>query len=199
MSLRSFWSAFWLHNGAFTTPMCRLGEAKMPLLRHPGMPLAFFARLLRQPRYLPLSHERPTLTRKFLGNLVIPYGERRRRGTGAPLCYPASWPRVVVSVCAVVLCARLGVWIGEVAASSLVTTRPVAPGWRRSRWEDCLYPPLPRPLPVCPWAAAASLQPLPLPPGGCWGSWPLSPVSLPYSGGCHAPTQVPLVTTRPGY
>src|SRR5262245_25603419 len=44
-------------------------------------------------------------------------------------------------------CARLGAWIGEVAASSLVTTRPVAAGRRRSRWEDCLYPPLPRSLP----------------------------------------------------
>src|SRR5215468_9077769 len=57
--------------------------------------------------------------------------------------------RDAVSVCTVVPRARLEVWIGESAASSLVTTRPVAPGWRRSRWEDCLYPPLPRPL--LPW------------------------------------------------
>src|SRR5262245_13980329 len=89
-------------------------------------------------------------TMSYLGNLLIPYGERRRRGTGVPLCYPPAWQRVAVSVCTVVPRARLEVWIGEAAASSLVTTRPVAPGRRRSRWEDCLYPPLPHPL--LPWS-----------------------------------------------
>ncbi len=91
--------------------------------------------------------KRPNLTGKFLGNPLIPYGERRRRGTGVPLCYPQAWQRVAVSVRAVVPRARLEVWIGESAASSLVTTRPVAPGRRRSRWEDCLSPPLPHLLP----------------------------------------------------
>src|SRR6266571_2173094 len=98
-----------------------------------------------------------------LGNPLIPYGERRRRGTGVPLCYPQAWQRVAVSVRAVVPRARLEVWIGESAASSLVTTRPGAPGRRRSRWEDCLHPPLPRSLSVGPWTAAAHPQPLPLP------------------------------------
>lgn len=65
---------------------------------------------------------------QFLGNLVIPSGERRRRGTGAALCYPDSQQWVAISVRAVVPRARLEAWIGEPAASSLVTTRPVAPG-----------------------------------------------------------------------
>src|SRR5262245_449672 len=84
-----------------------------------------------------------------LGIFLIPYGERRRRGTGVPLCYPPAWQQGAVSVRTVVPRARLEVWIGEVAASSLVTTRPVAPGQRRSRWEDCLYPPLPHLLLPC--------------------------------------------------
>src|SRR5882724_3262987 len=88
-------------------------------------------------------------THCFIGTSYAPDGARRRRGTGAPLCYAHSWQRVAVSVRAVVPCARIGAWIGEPAASSLVTTRPVSPGRRRSRWEDCLHPPLPRPLPPC--------------------------------------------------
>src|SRR5205807_1265935 len=57
-----------------------------------------------------------------------PDGARRRRGTGAALCYPDSQQRVAISVRAVVPRARLEAWIGESAASSLVTTRPVTPG-----------------------------------------------------------------------
>src|SRR5262245_57454665 len=63
----------------------------------------------------------------LLGNLVIPSGERRRRGTRAALCYPASRQRVAVSVQTVVPRARLEAWIGEPAASSLVTTPPWGP------------------------------------------------------------------------
>jgi len=44
-----------------------------------------------------------------------------------PLCYPHTWQRVAVSVRTVVPRARLGVWIGEAAASPLVTTRACCP------------------------------------------------------------------------
>src|SRR5262245_33931481 len=157
-------------------------------------------------------------TMSYLGNLLIPYGERRRRGTGVPLCYPPAWQRVAVSVCTVVPRARLEVWIGEAAASSLVTTRPVAPGRRRSRWEDCLYPPLPYPLPACPCAAAASPQPLLLSPVGllaltlgestlCWrmpcpdASPPRCHPIPPPQPCCRRSTRTPLVSTsgRPSY
>src|SRR5919199_6244709 len=121
---------------------------------------------------------------KLLGNPLIPSGERRRRGTRVALCYPASRQRVAVSVQTVVPRARLEAWIGEPAASSLVTTRPGAPGQGRSRWEDCLHPPLPHPLPsstpdsfwrmVCLDASshrhALTLRPPPCPaPSAAWG------------------------------
>jgi hypothetical protein len=81
----------------------------------------------------PLAYTPPYLAEKILTSrsaLAISYapdGARRRRGTGVPLCYPHAGQRVAVSVCAVVPRARLEVWIGEVAASSLVTTRPCYP------------------------------------------------------------------------
>ena len=116
---------------------------------------------------------------KFLGNLLISSGERRRRGTRAALCYPASRQWVAISVETVVPRARLEAWIGEPAASSLVTTRPGAPGRCRSRWEDCLHPPLPHPLPSCT-------------PGSCWRM-----VCLDASSHRHALTLQPPPCCRP--
>jgi hypothetical protein len=112
------------------------------------------------------------------------------------LGYPHAWQRVTVSVCAVVPRARLEVWIGEAAASSLVTTRPAVPGRRRSGWEDCLNsapPPLAANVSLgcrCPAAAAPS------PPEAVWALG-TGTRCLDYSGGWHAPTPVPLGPTRP--
>ena len=132
---------------------------------------------------------------KFLGNLLISYGERRRRGTRAALCYPASRQWVAISVQTVVPRARLEAWIGEPAASSLVTTRPGASGRCRSRWEDCLHPPLPYPLPssisgsfwrmLC-LDASAPRHALTLPPPPCCRPsipMPLVSISAPPSDG----------------
>ena len=47
---------------------------------------------------------------------------------------------------------------------------PCCPKPGRSRWEDCLYLPLPCLLLTCSGAATASPQPLLFAPGGCWGS-----------------------------
>jgi hypothetical protein len=81
-------------------------------------------------------------------------GERRRRGTGAARCSPASQQWVALAVRAVVPRARWAAWRGEPAASSVGTPRPVACGRGRSRWDDCLHPPRPPRGPRVPLAHA---------------------------------------------
>jgi hypothetical protein len=122
-----------------------------------------------------------------------------------PLCSPHTWQRVAISVRTVVPRARLEVWIGESAASSWVTTRPVASGQWRSRWEDCLYPPLPPLLPLWPASTTVaghdsphpgrplgSLLPLPDSPALCWRM--PGPDASPHR---HAPTLRPPPGCRP--
>jgi hypothetical protein len=77
---------------------------------------------------------------------------------GRKLCSPASQQRVAVSARAVVPGARLGAWIGEPAASSLVTTRSARLGRRRSRAADCLTPATPPPAATVLWSAVAQWQ-----------------------------------------
>ena len=91
----------------------------------------------------------------FQVNPLIPFGERQRRGTRVRACYPDSQQRVAESDRALVPRARELVWIGELAASTLVTTRPARAERCRSRLEDCLHPPLPRPLPLVQSAVAS--------------------------------------------
>lgn len=122
-----------------------------------------------------------------------------------PLCSPHTWQRVAVSVRTVVPRARLEVWIGESAASSLVTPRPVASGRCRSRWADCLSPPLPHLLPLWPSSTMVaghdsphpgrplgSLLPLPDSPALFWRM--PCPDASPHR---HAPTLRPQPCCRP--
>jgi hypothetical protein len=110
-------------------------------------------------RRLTVGHERcvhapVALWWRAIGTAYAPHEARRRRGTGAQGCSPASRQRVAVSDGAVVPGARLGAWLGEAAAAAVVTTRGVSAHRGRSWWADGLHPPLPRLRPrggALPW------------------------------------------------
>src|SRR5205085_8140390 len=80
-------------------------------------------------------------------SLLSPAGTPAAGNKDSGAGYPDWWQRVVVSGKALAPRARTQVWIGELAASALMTARSVCADRCRSRSEDCLPPPLPRLLP----------------------------------------------------